>query len=77
VDPFVRTTGAGRLLAERAPERLLIGRERESDEHGWASGDRQKTATPTLATLARREIAIKRVVVLAEDHALAPGAALT
>jgi len=29
-----------------------------------------------LAALARQEIAIKRVVVLAEEHALAPGAAL-
>ena len=44
---------------------------------GWASGDRQKTATPMLAALARQEIAIKGVVVLAEEHAPAPGAALT
>ena len=30
-----------------------------------------------LAALARQEIAIKRVIVLPEEHALAPGAALT
>ncbi len=65
-------------LAERAPERLLaVADENEMNRVG-ASGNRQKTAAPMLAALARREIAIERGLVHAEGHALArPGAALT
>jgi hypothetical protein len=36
-----------------------------------------KNRYAVLAALARQEIAIERVVVLAEEHALAPDAALT
>jgi hypothetical protein len=61
-----------RRAAKQAPELLrAVGDENEING-GWASGDRQKAATPMLAALAREEIAIKRVIVLAEEHALAP-----
>jgi hypothetical protein len=50
----------------RAPERLSAVGD-ENGMNGLGIGNRQKTATPMLAALAPQEIAIRRVVVLAED----------
>jgi hypothetical protein len=62
-------------LAERPPQRLLaVGDEDEMDvvRHQAIGPD----GDALLAALARQEIAIKFIVLIAEEHALAPVAAL-
>ena len=62
-------TGQVRRRAARTPSASFsIG---DESGRGWASGNRHRHAVP--AALARQEIAMERVVV-AEEHALVPGA---